>query len=138
MTQSKQPKLTLSAPNQKIGKQYEALACQCLQNQGLVLVAQNWLQPKVGELDLVMIQKGNAWDTLVFVEVKGRRTAKNGQYGTAVDSITPAKQKRVIDAAQHFLQANPAYANYECRFDVVCFDGLDNPPEWIQGAFLIC
>lgn len=133
------PKLQLNSLTQKIGKKYEELACQFLQKKGLILIAQNWLQPKVGELDLVMIQKGKTWDTLVFVEVKGRSAFKNGQFGTAVDSITPAKQKKVIDTAQHFLQANPEYENYECRFDVVCFDGVDGlnkTPEWIQGAFL--
>lgn len=133
------PKLQLNSPTQQIGKKYEALAYQFLQKKGLILIAQNWLQPQVGELDLVMIQKGKTWDTLVFVEVKSRSAYKNGQFGTAVDSITPAKQKKVIDTAQHFLQANPEYENYECRFDVVCFDGVDGlnkTPEWIQGAFL--
>ncbi len=137
MTQSKQPKLTLNSPSQKIGKQYEALACKYLQKKGLVLIAQNWLQPKVGELDLIMIEKGKAWDTLVFVEVRGRGSNRFGQYGTAVNSITAAKQRKVVEAALHFLQAHPKYADYDCRFDVVVFDGINSgQPQWIQGAFL--
>ncbi|WP_163027072.1 YraN family protein, partial [Pseudomonas viridiflava] len=53
---------------QKAGREAEAYALQHLQQQGLRLIAQNWLC-KRGELDLVMLDG----DTVVFVEVRYRR-----------------------------------------------------------------
>ena len=62
--------LTLTSPTQRQGSRFEQQACEFLQARGLILIAQNWQQPKVGELDLVMLEKGQAWSTLVFVEVR--------------------------------------------------------------------
>ena len=65
--------LMLTSPKQRQGSYFEQQACEFLQERGLILVAQNWQQPKVGELDLVMLEKGQAWSTLVFVEVRQRQ-----------------------------------------------------------------
>lgn len=125
--------LALTAPKQQQGKHFEQLASDFLQQQGLILIAQNWCQAKVGELDLVMLEQGQTWDTLVFVEVRQR---KPSQFGDALASITKTKQQKLIKTAQYFLQANPQYVDCECRFDVVGFvDGLV-APEWLQGAFM--
>jgi len=51
------------------GKDAELQALEYLQQQGLRLLAQNWLC-KRGELDLVMLDG----DTVVFVEVRYRNT----------------------------------------------------------------
>lgn len=51
------------------GKDAERQALEHLQQQGLRLLAQNWLC-KRGELDLVMLDG----DTVVFVEVRYRKT----------------------------------------------------------------
>lgn len=135
--------LTLTSPKQRQGSRFEQQACEYLQAQGLRLVAQNWQQPKVGELDLVMIETGLAWSTLVFVEVRQR---KSSNYGDAALSVTASKQRKVIKAAQSFLQQYPEYAHYDCRFDVIAYntmnesnsknEPLDHPPEWIQNAFI--
>jgi putative endonuclease len=63
---------------------------------------------KGGEIDLVM-QDGEA---LVFVEVRKRADQR---HGGAAASITPAKQKRLIVAAQHYLQRYRMPP--PCRFD---------------------
>ncbi|MFK3917611.1 YraN family protein [Psychrobacter sp. NPDC078501] len=135
--------LILTSPKQRQGSRFEQQACEYLQAQGLRLVAQNWQQPKVGELDLVMIETGSAWSTLVFVEVRQR---KSSNYGDAALSVTASKQRKVIKAAQSFLQQYPEYAHYDCRFDVIAYntmnesnlkdEQLDNQPEWIQNAFI--
>lgn len=84
-----------------------------LQLHGLRLVERNF-RCKGGEIDLIM-RDGAA---LVFVEV--RRRAGRG-YGGAAASITPAKQKRMIHAAQFYLlRVKPLPP---CRFDVVAIDG---------------
>lgn len=135
--------LSLTSPKQRQGGQFEQQACAFLQAQGLGLIAQNWQQPKVGELDLVMIETGPAWSTVVFVEVRQRQ--RSG-FGDAALSITASKQRKVIKTAKYFLQQHPEYAQHDCRFDVIAYDTsnqmppkgqlADNQPEWLQGAFV--
>ena len=146
--------LMLTSPKQRQGSRFEQRACEFLQAQGLILIAQNWQQPKVGELDLVMLEKGQAWSTLVFIEVRQRQ---NSVFGDAALSVTASKQRKIIKAARYFLQQNQKYSDYECRFDVIAYNtsnnnnknGADitlgtqpdplleiNRPEWLQGAFI--
>ena len=91
--------LTLTSPTQRQGSRFERQACEFLQAQGLILVAQNWQQPKVGELDLIMLEKGQAWSTLVFIEVRQRQ--RSG-FGDAALSVTKNKQNKIIKAARYF------------------------------------
>ncbi len=135
--------LILTSPKQRQGSWFEQQACEYLQAQGLRLVAQNWQQPKIGELDLIMIEAGPAWSTLVFIEVRQR---KRSVYGDAALSVTTSKQRKVIKAAQYFLQQHPEYARYDCRFDVIAYNTagklsskgnlLSDEPEWLKGAFV--
>ena len=66
-------------------------------------------------------------DTVVFVEVRQRRSAR---FGGAAASITPAKQARLTLAAEHYLQTLSSVP--PCRFDAVLFDGAQ-PPHWVQN-----
>ncbi|ERL55529.1 protein of unknown function UPF0102 [Psychrobacter aquaticus CMS 56] len=135
--------LALNSPTQRQGSLFEQQACEFLQRQGLRLLAQNWQQPKIGELDLVMLETGPAWSTLVFIEVRQRQ--RSG-FGDAALSVTPSKQRKVIKTAKYFLQQHPEYAHYDCRFDVIVYNTtskmplkgrlIDNQPEWLQGAFI--
>lgn len=80
----------------QIGRQGEDLAVAYLLSQGYRIVERNWRCP-TGELDLVA-----AWgETLVFVEV---RTRSGLRFGLAEESITPAKQARLVELAQAYLQ----------------------------------
>lgn len=142
--------LTLTSPTQRQGRRFEQQACDFLQAQGLLLITQNWQQPKVGELDLIMIEKGQVWSTLVFIEVRQRQ--RSGFVDAAL-SVTKNKQNKIIKAARYFLQQHPEYNEYECRFDVIAYDTNTNAnknktndiketppkniqPEWLQGAFI--
>ena len=135
--------LTLTSPKQRQGSLFEQQACEFLQAKGLRLIAQNWQQPKMGELDLVMIETESAWSTLVFIEVRQR---KRSTYGDAALSVTAGKQRKIVKTAQCFLQQHPEYADYDCRFDVIAYntagstllkdDASDIQPEWIKGAFV--
>jgi len=143
--------LTLTSPKQRQGSLFEQQACEFLQAQGLRLITQNWQQPKIGELDLVMMETGRTWSTLVFIEVRQR---KQSGFGDAALSVTASKQRKVIKAARYFLQQHPEYSDYECRFDVIAYntvdkntqqsgieraierDVTDNQPDWLQGAFI--
>lgn len=139
--------LNLTSPTQRQGSRFEQQACAFLQAQGLMLIAQNWQQPKVGELDLIMIEKGRAWSILVFIEVRQRQ--RSG-FGDAALSVTKNKQHKIIKAARYFLQQHSEYNDYECRFDVITYDTnaknnssdvketspKNTQPEWLQGAFI--
>jgi putative endonuclease len=111
------------------GDGFEQRACGELERAGLKLLVRNYTT-RHGELDLVM----RDGDTVVFVEVRYRKSASHGD---AVASVTPAKQARLILAAQHWLAANPRHAQRDCRFDVVSYDGpLDAiQQQWLRGAF---
>ena len=141
--------LTLTSPTQRQGSRFEQQACAFLQAQGLILIAQNWQQPKVGELDLIMLEKGQAWSILVFIEVRQRQRQRSG-FGDAALSVTKSKQYKIIKAARYFLQQHPEYNDYQCRFDVIAYDAntknnsrdvkettsKNTQPEWLQGAFI--
>lgn len=138
--------LPLHAPKQQQGHVFEQHACTFLEAQGLLCLAQNWQQAGAGEIDLIMLERGAAWDTVVFVEVRQRRVSR---YGDALSSVTRKKQQKIIKTARHFLQQHPQYAEYDCRFDVLGYDATpatathygseptsDVLPLWVQGAFM--
>jgi putative endonuclease len=116
------------------GDAAEALALRWLQRQGLVLVERNYRvargpHARGGEIDLILREPdGKGQGTLVFVEVRSR--ASGGQGGAAA-SVTPAKQRSLVYAAQHYLlrHASPP----PCRFDVLAIDG--DQVHWHRGAF---
>lgn len=87
-----------------------------------MLVERNF-RCKGGEIDLVMRHHA----LLVFVEVRQRA---GNRYGGAAGSVTPAKQARLILAAQIYLQRykNPP----ACRLDVVAIDGTELT--WLKSA----
>jgi len=54
--------------------------------------------------------------------------------------VVRRKQKRVISAAQHFLQSNTQYQALNCRFDVIAAKPSNTGTssltlDWIQDAF---
>jgi putative endonuclease len=94
----------------QIGRRGEDIAVTYLNNKGYKIIERNWRCP-TGELD-VIAEDGS---TLVFVEV---RTRSGVRFGSAAESITPAKQSRLIELAQAYLQAQ-ANATQAWRIDVV-------------------
>ncbi|TDB35072.1 YraN family protein [Stenotrophomonas sp. TEPEL] len=109
------------------GSAVEAAAEQHLQQAGLRPRARN-VRYRGGELDLVMDDAG----TVVFVEVRYRARQ---DFGGGAASVDPRKCRRLIHAAQLYLQDHPALANAPCRFDVV--DATGEPPQlrWLRDAF---
>jgi len=108
------------------GAHMEARAEQFLVAQGLVKKEKNY-RCKLGEIDLIMQHQ----DTLVFVEVRMRN---HSQFAQAAESVTPAKQRKIIKTAQHYLQQHQLTDKVNCRFDVIAFGG-NTPPDWIKNAF---
>lgn len=112
------------------GDAAEARALAHLQGRGLRLVERNYRvargpSARGGEIDLILRDRDG---TLVFVEVRSRRSAA---HGGAAASIGMAKRQRLLLAARHYLARLPSPP--PCRFDVVALDG--DGIEWIQAAF---
>ncbi|RJG16967.1 YraN family protein [Massilia cavernae] len=107
---------------QRRGQQGEQDALAYLQRHGLALVEANF-SCKAGEIDLIMRERG----MLVFVEVRRR---DSGAAVSAAESITPAKIRRIIHAAQLYLTRFPQMP--ACRIDVVAIDG--DSLEWLKNA----
>lgn len=113
------------------GLLYEELARKHLSRKGLKTITRNFTC-RGGELDLVM-QDGN---TLVFVEVKYR---KDGRFGSAAESITTDKKRKLIKAARIYIDKNKLW-NWNCRFDVIAITGnsslVEKPSiDWLKSAF---
>lgn len=129
------------------GDKFEQLAAEYLQqqNKGMCLIQRNF-RCRMGEIDLIFIQKGAKKDQIVkkehvvkeeqvvFVEVRFRN---NTFYGGGIQSVDFRKQRKLIKAAGLFLKTRPLYSNLPCRFDVVGITIKDDKPviEWIQNAF---
>lgn len=109
---------------QLLGKFAENRAEALLKSAGLSIVTRNW-RCRHGEIDLIA-RDGHV---LVFVEVRSR---KHQEYGTAADSITATKQRRIILAARQYLSTLKSIP--ACRFDAVTLDA-GNDPVWIKSAF---
>lgn len=106
------------------GESAEEQAHRFLLDKGLKPVCRNF-RCKQGELDLIMTDR----QTLVIVEVRYRKTDK---YGSAVESVTRAKQARIIAATQVYLSSQKT--DSPIRFDVVALSGNGNI-DWIRNAF---
>lgn len=109
---------------QLLGKIAENRAEKLLSAAGLRIVQRNY-SCRQGEIDIIA-QDGN---TLVFVEVRSRNRQ---DFGSAAESITPAKQRRIMAAAKHYLSTLPQQP--ACRFDAVVLDE-GREPVWIKSAF---
>jgi len=116
------------------GSRAEAAARDALVAEGLREVAAN-ANYRGGELDLVMLDRSaREGTTLVFVEVRYRRS---GAFGGGAASVDPGKRRRLVHAAQLFLASHRQYADCPCRFDVVQADGDPMAPTitWLKDAF---
>ena len=108
---------------QLVGKAGEDLACRELQRRGYAVLARRY-RTRFGEIDIVCEDHR----TIVFVEVKARRT-KN--YGDAIEALSFSKRRRIGAMALDYL-AWTGRVNDPCRFDVVAIDGLGTRTQTIQ------
>ena len=109
------------------GDAFEDAALRHLQQAGLRLVTRNYRTPGRGggEVDIIMCEPDG---TVVFVEVRARRTQT---HGGAAASVGVVKQRRIVFAARHYLAR--CAVTPPCRFDVVAFDSQDLT--WLRAAF---
>ncbi|AXS38939.1 YraN family protein [Breoghania sp. L-A4] len=98
------------------GLKAEARAALWLRLKGYRILARRYRTPR-GEIDLVARRGG----TVAIVEVKARDTRD-----AALEAITPANRRRVVEAANLWLSRNPRYNAATLRFDAL----LIAPGQW--------
>ncbi len=114
---------------QELGKTGEDLAVQELTSRGYAVLDRRY-RTRRGEIDIVCDHQG----TIVFVEVRARGS---GACGSAAESITPHKMRKVTGCAVEYL-ARHRLSNRPCRFDVVTVDDATGPAPKVTvypGAF---
>lgn len=90
------------------GRRGELFAAWFLRLKGYRILASRFRTP-MGEIDLVARRS----DTLVFVEVKARRS------GSVADAWLAVNDRRITRAADYFLARHPALAGSDMRYDVI-------------------
>jgi putative endonuclease len=92
------------------GRVGEEIAADFLKRTGYEILEQNYFFNH-GEIDIIA-KEGN---TLVFVEVKSRRSTA---FGEPEESVTPKKQELLRRTAEGYVQQKNI-GEIDCRFDVV-------------------
>ena len=96
--------------NKQLGQNGEDIAEKFLIKQGYKILERNRHFSRLCEIDIIAQDK----DTLVFVEVKTRKTDICGH---PLEAITKTKYKNIKTGLSLYLQENPNYKKY--RIDVV-------------------
>jgi len=115
--------VTECVDRQILGKTGEDLACRELRRRGYAVLARRY-RTRFGEIDIVCEDR----KTIVFVEVKARRTTR---YGEAVETISFRKRRRIGVMALDYL-AWTGRVDHPCRFDVVAIDGIGTSTQRIR------
>ena len=97
-------------PPRTLGQRGEAAAERYLKRLGYKIVARGQ-RDILGELDLIAVDGR----TVVFVEVKTRRSQQSGH---PADAVNTEKQRRMTRLALGYLKRH-GLLEYPCRFDVV-------------------
>ncbi len=103
-----------------IGDQGEQLAAEHLQSHGVRIVERNW-RCRLGEIDII----GLDGQTVVFYEVKTRRSTR---YGSPAQAVTAAKAARLRRLAGYWLAEQTRYAA-DVRIDVLAISLRTNGAE---------
>ena len=100
----------MAMQKKELGNKGEEVALRYLKKKGYRIIEQNYVC-KMGEMDIIAKEK----DTLVFIEVKTRRSM---DFGPPQLAVTPFKQRQMSKVALCFLKEKKL-ENVKARFDVV-------------------
>ena len=109
--------LAMTLARQTLGKSGEDLGVETLERAGYAILDRRY-RTRHGEIDIV----ARDGETIVFVEVRRRSGAA---CGSAAESVTPAKRRKVIRMAVDYLARADLWEKCPVRFDVVAID--DDP-----------
>ncbi|MCH5310274.1 MAG: YraN family protein [Prevotella sp.] len=104
------------AQHNELGAWGEALAAEYLQRKGYDIVARNH---RYGHIDLDIIALCE--DTIIFIEVKTRRSRI---FGDPAEAVNPRKLQNLRQAISHYLKQHRI--NQDIRFDIVTVVGIPN------------
>lgn len=123
----------MAKDSREIGQEAENAAKAFLQNHKLKFIESNY-HSRFGEIDLIFIDPHQKPSQLLFVEVKYRDKLR---HGTGAESVTPAKQRKLLKTAQIFLQKEIKYSPFSARFDVVSVtkENQQWQFDWFKNAF---
>ncbi len=121
MSQASTPPANQRCNNSAQGKEFEEQAARYLSEKGYRIVKRNFRFGKVGEIDIICADN----TTLVFVEVKARKTKS---FGTPEQAITPSKKAQLRRVAKAYLYVC-GILDVECRFDVIAIDESESPAQ---------
>ena len=113
------------------GSAGERIAGLFLEQHGVRILERNFRSGRQGEIDLI----GFDQDTLVFFEVKLRRSER---CGTPEAAVTYSKQKTICRTADYYRFLHRISENCPIRFDVVAirWSGANGAAvHWIRNAF---
>lgn len=118
----------MTGRSHRFGKKNEELAIGFLKRLGYRVLERNFRTP-MGEVDIV----AKDGDTLVFVEVKARRSER---YGHPKFAVTATKQRHLSIAALSYLKKT-GNSGTRARFDVITVRYAGDMPmiEHFQNAF---
>jgi putative endonuclease len=111
------------AAKDAVGAYGERVAVRHLQAAGMVVLHRNW-RCRDGEIDVI----ARDGDTLVFCEVKTRRSTT---CGTPAEAVVPAKLRRLHGLALRWLQEAGLHPP-DLRFDVVAVRPRSRGPADVQ------
>lgn len=116
------------ARHNELGKKGEQAAANFMKNEGYKVLKRNWRMYR-HEIDIVAEDE----EYIIFVEVKTRTSR---QWGNPEDFISKAKIRRIVEAADLYLQINDI--EKPARFDIISavWDGQAFEIEHIDDAFL--
>lgn len=111
--------------NHPQGQAAEEEALHFLQQQGYTLLARNW-HCRFGEIDLIL----QGQNTLIFAEVRYRRS---NRFGGAAASIDRHKLARLQRSIEYYLQIHPT--TLDCRLDAILLQ-QGQPLQWLRNISL--
>ena len=100
----------LISPVRSFGDRGERCAERHLMRQGLIIIERSF-KNSIGEIDLIAVDER----TIVFVEVKSRKSDSAGAPAEAVDDL---KQEKITKTAISYLKRHDLLDS-RCRFDVI-------------------
>lgn len=115
------------AKHNELGKEGEDIAVNFLVEKSYVILERNWRSGKK-EIDIIAVDN----DTIVFIEVK---TRKSDDFGSPEDAVDEKRVRHMVAAADTYV--NMTNDNRDIRFDVVTIVGNSRPYkiEHIEDAF---
>ncbi len=105
--------IVMTTKYQQFGEKSESVAVDFLKKQGYRIIELNY-RTKLGEIDIIAKQE----KTLVFIEVKAR---KSSRFGRPELAVTPKKQRKISMVALFYLKSTKQ-SNAKARFDVVAIN----------------